>query len=186
MVIKQTKKDDARWTEAALTFPRRCWRSRRPAPPSPAPRVDGPSQTPRGPATQAEPRVSCCHRCTGGGGKNTRGEKTRSDLLQLEDLGLERLELFLVLLGLAEDVVPGGPGLLQLPLVVLHLGLEREGWWAGSLVGGASGSCRRTAASSLRLRDSFSQSKSAFIYSFNKAQLRFAGVSIAWCEAHEL
>ena len=44
-------------------------------------------------------------------------------LLQLDHLGLHALQLLLILLGLRQDLLAGGARVIQLPHVVLHLGL---------------------------------------------------------------
>lgn len=48
-------------------------------------------------------------------------------LLQLNHLGLHALELLLILLGLGQDLLPGGSRVVQLPHAVLHLGLCEGG-----------------------------------------------------------
>lgn len=47
-------------------------------------------------------------------------------LLQLQNLSLETLELLLILLRVSEDLITRSARLLQLPLVVLHLGLDEN------------------------------------------------------------
>lgn len=47
-------------------------------------------------------------------------------LMQLQNLSLKTLELLLILLGLSEYLITRSARLLQLPLVVLHLGLDEN------------------------------------------------------------
>lgn len=47
-------------------------------------------------------------------------------LMQLQNLSLKTLELLLILLRLSEDLITRSARLLQLPLVVLHLGLDEN------------------------------------------------------------
>lgn len=47
-------------------------------------------------------------------------------LMQLQNLSLKTLELLLILLRLSEDLITRSARLLQLPLIVLHLGLDEN------------------------------------------------------------
>ncbi|TNN58552.1 hypothetical protein EYF80_031172 [Liparis tanakae] len=51
---------------------------------------------------------------------------TKPYLVELDDLRLQALEFLLILLGDGENLISGRAGVLQLPLVVLHLGLQDD------------------------------------------------------------
>lgn len=110
-----------------LTFQKHCWRSRQPAHPSPVQHVDGPSLKLRGPAqTHTRDHLAFQTLHTNNSDYHHKRQKSELHLLKLQDFSFQTLEFLLVLLGLREDLIPGGSGLLQLPLVVFHLSLQEQ------------------------------------------------------------